>query len=449
MGKRELNMRIIGQLFFPLFFLLFVQACTVKPLNEDYCCEEHRFFSITDTVDYDWPDDSLLRRTLSGVETARRRARQLANLKWTPYANVPSCYGVYEKDKEQIGVPYSMAYMTNSQIGTQVSLHTFMTALQNPYSVLYTENLSKAPYFGAADSAPYYGTTCSNSVLYALGITVPYYTRMFGGIPGMKKAKIQTPESIELCDVLWQQGHVRMVYDIEKDEVGNIKTVQLFETTRTNQSDTWINELSYDDFVSLWNNNSIIRYQYEYLDKNTNYEASVYVPLDDETSYDFSYNYDLCPTLGDRCTYLEGGDVSLAVLSDSFSEIALYKDGVFVKRIKVESPICVVPGLSYGKYCACLVRGDLRSSFTHFEILHSDIHYHEGFQIMFKSNNSSPEYIVFCDENKHPVHYYQFTDIEKQTGAFYRKIAKSDTSTHFRVFFRGEYGVVASSLFKL
>ena len=116
----------------------------------------YRLYSINDTKDYDWPDDSLLKRTLPGVEAARRRARQLAELKWKPYANVPSCYGFYLKGEEQSGAPYSLTHMTNSQLGTQVSLHTFMTAIQNPYSVFYSEDLGKSPYYGGADSAPYF-----------------------------------------------------------------------------------------------------------------------------------------------------------------------------------------------------------------------------------------------------------------------------------------------------
>ena len=50
----------------------------------------YRLYSVSDTTDYDWPVDSLLKRTLPGVEVAKRRARQLAELKWKPYANVPS-----------------------------------------------------------------------------------------------------------------------------------------------------------------------------------------------------------------------------------------------------------------------------------------------------------------------------------------------------------------------
>lgn len=410
-----------------------------------------RVFDVKDSVDYDWPADSLLQRYYSGVECALRKARQLASLRWTPVLNVPSCYGIYSKNEAQNGAPYSLAYMTSTQIGTQISLHTFMTALQNPYSVLYTEDLSSSSYGGASDSSVYYGTTCSNSVLYVLGVETPYYTRMFSGIPGMKKAASQTPDSIELCDVLWQQGHVMMVYGIERDDSGAIQSVQIFETTRTNQRDTWIRDLSYNEFTELWKRSSFVRYQYQYLNDNTDYEMSVFIPLDDEPVYDYHYNYLIAPTLGDRCTYLEGSEVRLTVFSELYPEIHLYKDGAFYTTVKAEYPLTRISGLPYGQYRACLVRDDIRSGFTYFEIVNSEIKYDSSQRnlISFESQNASPRYILFSDSQGRPNHYYSFTDAERGSGVFNRKIGKSDTSTHFRVYYRGRYGVIASDLFKL
>lgn len=410
-----------------------------------------RVFNIKDSVDYDWPADSLLKRYYSGEECALRKARQLANLRWAPVLNVPSCYGIYSKNEAQNGAPYSLAYMTNTQIGTQVSIHSFMTALQNPYSVLYTEDLSNSFYGGASDSSVYYGTTCSNSVLYVLGVETPYYTRMFAGIPGMKKAVSQTPDSIELCDVLWQKGHVMMVYGIDKDELGAIQNVRIFETTRTNQRDTWIKTLSYNDFTELWEKASLVRYQYEYLSDNTDYEMSVFTPLDDEPVFEYHYNYLISPTLGDRCTYLEGSEVILTVFSELYPEIHLYKDGVFYKGIQANYPLTRISGLPYGQYCACLVRDEVRSGFTYFEVVNSKIKYDlsQRNMISFESQNASPRYIVFSDSQGHPNHYYSFTDSERSSGIFNRRIGKSDTSTYFRVFYRGRYGVIASDLIKL
>lgn len=95
-----------------------------------------------------WYLDSLLNRNFTGVEVALRRAEQFANIQWTPVGDVPSRYGlngVYAKGITQKGLPYSLGIWANTHIGTQVPLYTYMTALNNPNSVLYTEDMREAP----------------------------------------------------------------------------------------------------------------------------------------------------------------------------------------------------------------------------------------------------------------------------------------------------------------
>ena len=408
-----------------------------------------RTFSLNDTTDYDWPADSLLSHRYSGEETALRRARQLVDLKWMPFLDVPSCYGVYSKEEEQCGVPYSLAYMTNTQLGTQVSIHTFMTALQNPYSVLYSENLRN--YGGSTDSAPFYGSTCSNSVMYVLGIEPPFYTRMFGSIPGMKKTKDQSPESIELCDVLWKTGHVMMVYEIERNAENSITKVRLFETTTYDAKDTWIKDYSYDAFLSYWEKSKMVRYKYEFLDRNTDYKASVFAPLEDELSFDYQYNYDICPTLGDRCSYLEGQDVQLAVLSEYFPDIVVYKDGSLYERIKAERPKTTLAHLPYGEYRVCMAKDDYRSGFAHFEVINaeSESSTDSRIRVHFSSKNASPRYISICDADRHPYNFYEISAEGRTSNLFEIKRINSTAATHYQVCFKGRYGVVATELKEL
>lgn len=456
MGKRELIRFILSILTFIVLPQAFSGCAEKETLDLAEWQEllkdaEMRTYSIDDPVDHDWPEESLTSRSYTGVECALRKARQLADLKWTPLLSVPSCYGSYSRNQVRSGAPYSLAYMTNTQIGTQVSLHTFMTALQNPFSVLYTEDLGGGSYDGPVDSSAYYGTTCSNSVLYVLGIEAPYYARMFAGIPGMKKTADQTPGSVEPCDVLGRQDHVMMVYGVDRDEAGNLRGVQLFETTRVDQKDSWIRELDYEAFEALWKKYSLVRYQYQYLDRNTDYQMSVFVPLGDEPTLEYHYNYALCPTLGDRCSYPEGSDVRMAVYTDSYPEIYLYKDGEFFRKVNAKSPMTEISGLPHGSYRACLVRDNVRSGFTCFEVLDIRVSHDPAARnrVAFGSENASPRYIVFSDSKGRPNHYYSFSDEERATGVFNRNINILDASSHCRVFFRGQYGVVASDLIRL
>lgn len=69
------------------------------------------------------------------------------------------------------GLVYSSVLETNTFVGIDVSFHTFMTALRNPKSVLYTENINRPPYHGdLMGKGAYYGTVCSGFVSYALGL---------------------------------------------------------------------------------------------------------------------------------------------------------------------------------------------------------------------------------------------------------------------------------------
>lgn len=404
--------------------------------------------SVSDTVDHCWPSDSLLRRTLPGVEATLRRARQLLELKWKPYASVPSCYGVYKKNKEQQGVPYSLAFMTHTQLGTQVSLHTFMTALKNPFSVLYSENLGSRSYGGGGESSTYYGSTCSNSLMYVLGIEPPYFTRMIGIIPGMEKTENQDPSSIELCDVIWITGHVMMVYDIIRKTDNTIDEVQLFETTTVDQADTRIRRFSFDEFVSYWKKNGVVRYRYANLERNTDYEISVFVPLEDEPVFSYRYNYEICPTLGDRSSYMEGQTVVLSVLNPSFQEIALYRNNEYYTSVKARTPLTSIPDLPYGKYKACLVQDGLRSGFTRFEVLNAEVNANmdDAYHIHFSSKNASARYIAICDGYGNPYNYYLLTDDQREQGLFEMRRIKSTTASHYQVCFKGAYGIVATKI---
>lgn len=404
---------------------------------------------LTDTTEYNWPSDTLLIRKCSGIEAALRRARQLSDIRWSPLLSMPSCYGTYDAKSVNAGMPYSLANKTDSQIGTQVSLHTFMTALQNRNSVIYTENLRNAPYYGFGDSAPYYGTTCSNSIMFVLGIEPPYYTRMIDAIPGMKKASDQKPEAIEICDVLWRSGHVMMVYDIERGVDGSINSVSIFETTRANAVDTWICKYSYKDFSELWEQRKLVRYQYTKLNYLTDYISSVFIPLVDEPSYSFSYNYDLCPTRGDRSSYLEGKVIEISILNPSFDTFCLYKDGkLYGEELVNGRSVISLDSLGYGQYKACLAKWGKRSGFVYFEVINAKVSHTTDAYYRFEveSANASPRYIGITNDKHVPYNYYALSDLDRKKGAYNLRVINSSSATHYKMYFKGRFGVVATDL---
>ena len=447
-------MRNLGYLllFLLLFLLPLFYSCDKKDVDVTAINEGQERNSIVDNAEWltSWPPADLTGRVYSGKEVAKRRALQMASIRWTPkLSSIPSRYGVYAINSTYTGLPYSLAIKTDSHIGTQVSLYTFMTAVDNPFSVLYTEDLREAPYNGF-DCAPYYGTTCSNSVLFALGIDAPYYTYMIRSIPGIVKPKGQSPDDVEDCDLLLKSGHVVMVYEVERNNDGNLTSVRIFETTSVNQKDTWIRSFSADEFREYWTSNQYVRLQYSLIDLNTDYEPSMFVPLEDEPGVNNYSPLLLCTTRGDRASYLEGQAVDIAVISDQYRWVLLCKNDEEIETREIERPVIRFSDLSYGLYKAFLIATDGRRShcYTSFEVINANATGEKGRQISinFTSENASARYLCICDDIHNPYKYLVFNDSDRESGHFETALLSGIRSTSYKVYFKGQYGIVSTEL---
>lgn len=92
-------------------------------------------------------------------------ARILSQVKWTPVAgSMPMRGGFFEEGSEYTGVPYSSVKAEGRYIGFDIFLKTFLAAVENPHSVLYTESLLGE----VANAECYYGAVCSSYTSYAL-----------------------------------------------------------------------------------------------------------------------------------------------------------------------------------------------------------------------------------------------------------------------------------------
>jgi hypothetical protein len=91
-------------------------------------------------------------------------------------------------------VPYSSVRSEGRYIGFDIALRTFLAAVENPRSVLYTENLTGR----VSNAAAYYGSVCSAYTSYALGCGIPEVSRRYGpeisqGIQLVEPQSAQTP----------------------------------------------------------------------------------------------------------------------------------------------------------------------------------------------------------------------------------------------------------------
>ena len=396
---------------------------------------------------YSIPEEDVVSYT--GVDAVKRRAQQMAFITWRPKGNnIPSRYGVYAAGTLHTGIPYSLTIKTDTYVGTQTSLYSFATAVDNPGSVLYTEDLRRSPYYGF-DCAPYYGSTCSNSVMYALGIEPPYYTYMIPAIRGMMRPKAQSSEDVEPCDVLLQSGHVVMVYNVSRDGNGKLQKVQIFETTSEQAHDTWFRDFSAYEFKNWWEKGNYIRYQYDYLSDVT-YTPSPLVPIAGEAGIANYCPLDICTTLGDGVTYWRGEDVRITVTAKGYKAIAVFKDDELFKVMRIGRSVTVLTDLPCGQYKVYLCDNDgyVGSHYTRFEVIDAIVSGHKGttIRISFASNEASPRYVCICDDSHNPYSYYYISDVDRDRGYYEMQALQGERSSCFKVYFKGKYNIISTKL---
>ena len=124
-----------------------------------------------------------------GVENALKRARQMLDIRWVPVARFPAGVGSsepegapkirrdinYEPWRPKVGMTYSSVRRNEKYMGYNVSFETFMTALYNPKSVLYTRTHQGDPEILNMNSYYGYNVVRNFKISHVVGF---YYIRM-------------------------------------------------------------------------------------------------------------------------------------------------------------------------------------------------------------------------------------------------------------------------------
>ena len=370
------------------------------------------------------------------VEHVLKRAIQMSQIEWTPKMDVPNNLGVYYSGYTVKGMPYSSVKELEKFIGFDVSIRTFMTAVHNPRSVLYTENISKAPYNGN-NCASYYGVVCSSVVNYALGLPVNYVTASLDTLSSFWKVSPQDPNSIEVCDVLYSSGHEVMVYDIARKD-SDIIRVSILESAGTS---TRISTYSMDDFTQRWNNVGWVLYRYKDLNNDVPYEPSPFIPLRGEISEPYPYNEMICPSRGDCAVYREGEEVTINVLDYSVVNLSLLKGDSLIENRGVGQLDVVFKDLSYGSYSVVATDAYGHSSdAVHFEIVDTDVTVQKAgdrIRVSYASRQGTPLYIKLCSVSGHCLAIKELNDEDVKNGSTEMTFANTSASKQIycKVFF--------------
>ncbi len=431
------------------------------------------------------------------------RVKQVINLYWTPrQAPAPYDKGYDyqgfipgEKPERQYtcgqqwkGVVYSQASQLDKYVGLDVGIHTYMTAINNPYSVMYTENIGNARQRSAygkkyvSDAAgAFYGIDCSSLVCYALGFKRNIPTMLYADLCAQGSLKEVGNHNdwskIEAMDFLWMQGHTRLVYDVERDDSGNI-------------ADVWIAEATVSHPISPDMTSVLEHLTAEEFDKRLKAEAdgtasylkgvkspckfyrNVNLPQVDTihyTRYDnmtaethLDYNEDICPNLGDSCCISTGETLVLnynlkGEQSLKWTAIELYRFG------KLEGTYTINPdtigyrleGLKHGIYRARMTDGrGAFSDFVDFEVLEPKLG-NDGKGHMTLEVTGGEAVLVYFHAPGRGMHYCVLTDEEVKNGRM-NKTVSEELGHHFseaelervsaHVLARGRYGRAKSGL---
>lgn len=173
----------------------------------------------------------------SWQQRAVEYARILSQAKWTPIADgIPiRGRGEFKADTTYTGSPYSNGGWDGRMIGFDIHLKTFLAAVENPRSVLYTTDLRGQ----RRNSAAFYGTVCSGYTSYALQLAMQIGSSWHGPHhrEGIEPAQPQSSQGAQIGDVLWFRGHVEIVTHVTTAPDGTVTHVRVEDswppTTRT------------------------------------------------------------------------------------------------------------------------------------------------------------------------------------------------------------------------
>ena len=287
-----------------------------------------------------------------GVLNAIKRARQLTDLKWTPAANIKrGLYETADSYKLSVGGAYlgefvggteyqGVPYTEINFVGTTYPIDAFATSVRNANSA---EIVNSQAVVQNPSRASYYGTVCVSLVGYALNLPIVASAK-YDSIRYMTNlgylnhnGSFFNLNSLELCDVLYDPGHVVIITDIIK-KGSTVTHVEVSESTKLGCSRRDVTNgpeggkcrrrmMTQSDFYKYFEDFSVLRFQH--LDK-IKYVANKYSPMPDEGT-PFAYTDLPCmPLEGEMVGYPITGSRTVTVLINSteYTHLRVLKNGM-------------------------------------------------------------------------------------------------------------------------
>lgn len=304
----------------------------------------------------DVTDDKLVRDVpkSQGVRNAYKKAMQLATVSYTTKGIIKRTNKNATRDipaGEHSGIIYTGTADKAHYVGYNVSLLSYMTAINNKYSAMYTEEVSEQysnskygiAYHGTNAGAPL-GIVCASFVAYCLGMSIKWENHAMpylASIGVVEKIADQSATGVQLMDILYTSGHVALVTDIYRDARGEPQRICVSESWSPFVRTTWYNKEQFN--VRMEDSYTI--YRYVNPEPNLDYTPSPFVAVDTEThEIGYEYNDDICTYMGDKAVYVYG---DLIVINYGDGE---YGD-MIIESTTLANPITITLDPTVDEHC--------------------------------------------------------------------------------------------------
>ena len=304
-----------------------------------------------------------------GVLNLIKRCRQLTDIKWTPAVDLPrymydsatapydeyynddmspKYIGVFKAGTEYKGIPYGrcLSYISgygysNTYVGKNIDFETFITAVQNPNSIISKESVGS---LSDHRSIPY-AAVCSSLTCYALNVNY-VATENIPNIAGLNlitKLKVGgqfiDPSTFKLGDILnLQDYHTAVITDIIKDDNDNVVYIEECEATPVGNANQAIEGgqlgglcrrvgFNIDDFFARFGEYELLRY--ENID-SIPYTASKFVNVGNELDMARFPDIPVMPYMGEGFKYKRSNllNTDLVINTSYFNLLRVFKDGI-------------------------------------------------------------------------------------------------------------------------
>ena len=297
----------------------------------------------------------------------------MGHVKWTTQAPMPKCFhntkdAMFEAGEERTGIPYSAVHDWCGYVGKDISYRTFLSAVNNPRSSMYLVNYHLQPY-DRAKAGPFYGTVCTATANYVLGLPMMLFCRFIrGGKSCYYEDRGNQIDSVQLFNAYCYSGtggHIVVICGIGRDKDGRVQQIQTFEGTGpVNRFKKYTREQFQENIIDK-RDGHFSRFAHEI------WEQYVRIPAFVETGdvNDMKFNEDLSPEDGECVTYPEGRTVKIDILNNKYKTLELYRDGaLYAKYPLKDKDLVELKDLPTGLYSACLSVKKKKSAPVEFQV---------------------------------------------------------------------------------